>query len=98
MPRSYDVFPSPSMATMRGKEYAWRAFEYLGKIGWGVWALQKAYVRVKEQTEALKIVYAAVSTVGRQRVAEVILPMLPNTGPGVVRPFVNQTAIPSPYK
>ena len=29
--RSYEVFPSPSMATIRGNEYAWRAFEYL----WG---------------------------------------------------------------
>jgi len=84
---------------MRGKEYAWRAFEYLGKdrLG-GMRTSQKAYVRVKEQTEALKIVYAAVSAMGRQRVVEVILPILPNTGPGVVRPFVNQIAKPSPYK
>lgn len=66
LPRSYDVFPSPSMATMRGKEYAWRAFEYLGggSVGRDV-DITKAYVRVEEQTEALEIVYAAVSTMGR---------------------------------
>jgi len=54
------------MATMRGKEYAWRAFEYLGggSVGRDV-DITKAYVRVEEQTEALEIVYAAVSTMGR---------------------------------
>lgn len=36
--RSYEVFPSPSMATMRGNEYAWRAFEYLwGGVKWEGW-------------------------------------------------------------
>jgi len=60
--RSYEVFPSPSMATIRGNEYAWRAFEYLleNQLG-GMGAPWRGCARVKEQTQALKVVCVTVS-------------------------------------
>lgn len=61
-------------------------------------ASQQGHVRVKEKTKALEVIYVGVNRVRRHSVAAVVSPMLPNTGPGVARPFVSQIAIPSPYK
>jgi hypothetical protein len=54
------------MATIRGKEYAWRPFEYLvgDRLGNTKVSLTEC-VRIQENTKALEVVYVTVSTMGQ---------------------------------
>ena len=45
-----------------------------------------------------KLSVSTVSTIDWKSAVAMVSPTLPNTGPGVARPFVNQIAIPSPYR
>lgn len=54
---SYDVFPSPSIATTRGNEYVWRVFAYLDQLLMScVGAEDASYSRIQKDPETLEVI------------------------------------------